>query len=109
MSLAPARLCPAGHRVTPPGRCPLCLKARDRERTQPLRHLYCTARWFALRAQVLNANPLCVQCARDGRVTVAQEIDHVVPHQGDVALFWNPLNLQGLCSTHHVQKTRRGE
>lgn len=109
MSLAPARLCPAGHRVTTPGRCRLCLQARDRERTQPLRKLYCTARWFALRAQVLNANPLCVACQREGRVTIAKEIDHVIPHRGDERLFWNLGNLAGLCSTHHVQKTRRGE
>jgi len=108
MSLAPARLCARGHRLIEPGRCRACLQTNDRARTQPLRNLYATARWFALRAQVLNGNPLCVQCAREGRVTVAKEIDHITPHQGDVALFWNPLNLQGLCSTHHVQKTRRG-
>jgi len=70
--------------------------------------LYYTARWRAWRAQVLSRNPFCVDCQRLGRTTIATEIDHVVPHRGDLARFWDPTNVQGLCATCHGQKTQAG-
>jgi 5-methylcytosine-specific restriction protein A len=35
-----------------------------------------------------------------GRITAATIADHVVPHRGDVALFFGG-ELQSLCKTHH--------
>jgi 5-methylcytosine-specific restriction endonuclease McrA len=62
---------------------------------------YKTARWQALRRQILSAHPLCSMCHADGRLTPATVCDHVVPHKGDPALFWNSGNLTGLCKPHH--------
>jgi 5-methylcytosine-specific restriction protein A len=72
---------------------------------------YLLARWkhpvYGLRAQCLRRDPLCVECKRRGIVTPATDADHVVPHRGDLWLFWNLSNLQGLCSTCHGRKSAR--
>jgi len=70
-----------------------------------IRRLYFTPRWRALRAAVLLADRACVVC-QAAPSTIA---DHLVPHRGDPALFWNRDNLQGLCATCHSRKTRRDE
>lgn len=36
-----------------------------------------------------------------GRKRLATVVDHKVPHKGDEALFFNPLNLQALCKRCH--------
>lgn len=40
-------------------------------------------------------------CADEGRVTAAQEIDHIEKHDGDPVKFWDIDNLQPLCKFHH--------
>lgn len=69
-----------------------------------------TWRWQKFRAEYLARHPFCAQCARDNpRVPVlARELDHIVPHRGDQALFWAPDNVQGLCKACHNRKTARG-
>jgi len=49
----------------------------------------------------LAANPLCVFCARVGRVEAATVVDHKIPHKGDYKLFWDRDNWQGLCKQCH--------
>jgi len=56
-----------------------------------------------LRFRHLSNNPLCVMCEREGRVTLAQELDHITP-------LWaggseSDDNRQGLCVPHHKEKT----
>jgi len=58
-------------------------------------------KWRIARAAYLSANPLCVYCQRDGRVTAASVVDHIVPHQGDMELFWQRSNWQSLCAMCH--------
>lgn len=74
---------------------------------------YHLARWrhpvWGVRAQALRKNPLCQVCQREGVVTAATEVDHVIPHRGDPWLFWSVENCVGLCHQHHVEKTGRGE
>jgi 5-methylcytosine-specific restriction protein A len=60
-----------------------------------------------VRTPWLRAHPLCVQCEAEGRVTLANEVDHIIPHRGDAELMWNENNLQSLCRTHHATKTAR--
>jgi len=36
-------------------------------------------------------------------------VDHIIPHQGDYALFWDVSNWQGLCYRHHNSDKRRAE
>lgn len=58
----------------------------------------------------LDANPLCVRCAAQHRITAATRRDHIVPlAEGGTE---DPSNLQALCDPCHDAKTaaeaRRG-
>lgn len=91
------------------GRC--ATHARQLEQARPnrdMRRWYHTARWRALRRQVLQY-PLCVECLKENRIEPAIDVDHIVPHNGDLARFFDRWNLQGLCKLHHTQKTRAGQ
>lgn len=44
---------------------------------------------------------LCVGCSAVKRVQVATVTDHVIPHRGDMDLFWDQANWQGACGPHH--------
>jgi 5-methylcytosine-specific restriction endonuclease McrA len=61
-----------------------------------------------IRERVLRADPLCVECRLQGRVTLATQVDHIValvnggnddPHDDS--------NRQGLCEDCHSTKTVR--
>lgn len=66
-------------------------------------------RWQKARETFLRENPLCVMCQREGRTTAAEVVDHIVPHRGDKALFWDRGNWQPLCHHHHNSAKRRIE
>ncbi len=85
-------------------------------------------RWQKARSEHLRAHPFCVYCLRELGIeakTVADTIvecaarglivpygnvvDHVRPHRGDQALFWDPSNWQTLCATHHSRDKQREE
>lgn len=75
--------------------------SRDRDRIVVWRAWYKTARWQKLRWMVLvQAAFTCAKCAAvsEGAGLVA---DHVMPHRGNAALFWNRDNLQCLCKHCH--------
>lgn len=75
-----------------------------------VRRWYRTARWAALRARVLLEQPFCVSCQAEGRpIADTTDVDHIRPHRGTPALFWDRRNLQGLCHACHSRKTQRGE
>src|SRR5689334_13909041 len=96
-------------------RCPVKVQrghcaqhSRVREQQRPnvdIRRLYHTAAWQALRLVVLQEEPFCMMCEAEGRMTMNTDVDHIRPHRGDVDLFWDRANLQGLCHTHHTRKT----
>jgi len=44
-------------------------------------------------------------CLDEGRARLATVVDHIRPHRGDAALFWDPSNWQPLCKEHHDRKT----
>jgi len=93
----------------PRGRCATHALKRD-EQARPnvdVRRWYRTERWTRLRAGVLA--DAAYQCAQCGTVQRELEVDHVTPHRGNPALFWNRKNLQALCPHCHAQKTNRGE
>lgn len=50
-------------------------------------------------------HPFCVECQREGSLEMATVVDHIVPHKGDMDLFWDSNNWQGLCKRHHDKKT----
>ena len=66
-------------------------------------------KWRVFRENYLASYPLCVLCAKQGRLRAAVELDHIIAHKGDMGLFWNRDNIQGLCKRCHSQKTANGE
>lgn len=64
-------------------------------------------RWQRFREHWLSHNPLCVECRKAGRSVEATDLDHIVPHKGDMERFWDKSNVQGLCASHHSEKTSR--
>lgn len=49
-------------------------------------------------------------CQAEGRITAASVVDHIVPHKGDQALFWDVEgNWQALCKLHHDSQKQREE
>ncbi|MEE9984215.1 HNH endonuclease signature motif containing protein [Agrobacterium pusense] len=73
------------------------------------RRLYKTSRWQRLREAQLAAEPLCRFCLAVEDVTEATVCDHIKPHKGDEALFYDPNNLQSLCAPCHDKLKARIE
>jgi 5-methylcytosine-specific restriction endonuclease McrA len=84
--------------------------------------------WQMARAEHLLAHPFCAYCLRDAgieatsiegvvlecaakRVCVprATLVDHMDPHRGDMALFWDRSRWQSLCTNHHSGEKQRHE
>lgn len=65
------------------------------------------ARWRRARRAFLIEHPLCAHCLEAGRTTPADTVDHIVPHRGDPALFWDRDNWQALCWRCHSRKTAK--
>ena len=110
-SLAP-RICSCT-RIVPAGvRCE-CQRKGDQERkarfdkTRPT----ATARgynqeWRRESKAYLAINP---RCQHPGCNAYATVVDHVIPHRGDMRLFWDKRNWQGLCQHHHNSAKQRLE
>jgi 5-methylcytosine-specific restriction enzyme A len=77
-------------------------------RRDPVAHaLYNTARWIAYRRTHLACHPLCARCEREGYVVVGKVVDHIIPHRGDLSLFWAVDGVQTLCVHHDSVKRAR--
>lgn len=63
------------------------------------------SRWRLARRRYLKQNPLCVNCLKDNKLVKAAVVDHIVPHRGDMVLFWDENNWQSLCKRCHDTKT----
>lgn len=63
-------------------------------------------RWREYRDWYLN-QPENVMCRTHGCTYLASVVDHIIPHRGDEALFWDPANHQPLCKQCHDRKTAR--
>ena len=66
------------------------------------------AKWRRARKRFLQRHPLCANCLSQGVLTPATVVDHIVPHRGDRALFWDENNWQPLCKSCHDRKTGSG-
>ena len=89
------------------------------------RKLYKTTQWRKGRLAHLAVEPLCRFCKQadilnDGSLTAGGEpqtdprrcflvVDHVIPHRGDLSLFWDRMNWQTLCPDHHDRAKQREE
>lgn len=83
------------------------MKKRIETRSGIYRQMIVSARWRRLRAQVLQAHPLCQECERAGRVRAAAEVHHITPVDSvptvaaKEALMFAPSNLVALCHRCH--------
>jgi 5-methylcytosine-specific restriction protein A len=73
------------------------------------KRMYDSGRWRRCRERFLNAYPLCVLCARIGRDEAATVVDHIKPHDGNYALFWDQNNWQALCAPCHSRLKQQQE
>jgi 5-methylcytosine-specific restriction protein A len=66
-------------------------------------------RWQKAREGWLRKHPLCAMHTQMGRVVPAVVVDHITPHRGDQALFWDKGNWQSLCKQCHDAHKQRQE
>ena len=61
--------------------------------------------WQKLRKLKLQTDPLCKGCESQGRLSLAEEVDHIIriTERPDLRLDWG--NLQSLCGTCHDAKS----
>ena len=85
------------------GRCPKHPKPEWQKKATETKRIGGRRRQ-ALRAALFAADPLCAECQRQGRVTLATERDHVVPlSEGGTE---DVSNTQGLCEPCHDAKSK---
>ncbi|MEC2220968.1 HNH endonuclease [Bacillus subtilis] len=65
------------------------------------------SKWRQARLGYLSKHPLCAACMMQGRRTPATVVDHIVPHKGDMKLFWDSSKWQPLCGPCHSRKTAK--
>lgn len=58
-------------------------------------------RWDQTSAGFKRRHQLCLGCEAVGRVTATTTTDHVVPHKGNMAIFWDASRWQPACDWHH--------
>lgn len=67
-------------------------------------------RWQKVSKAFLAAHPLC-QCpeCKEGELQLfpSQVVDHIIPHGGDMKLFWDSSNWQAMYKPHHDKKTAK--
>jgi 5-methylcytosine-specific restriction protein A len=78
--------------VASSGYCPKCKpqvqKQWDDRRGTAASRGY-DSKWAKARKAYLVKHPLCRECERKGRVSAATMVDHIIPHRGDMKLFWD--------------------
>ena len=62
-------------------------------------------RWQKARLHFLRRHPLCAECQRAGRIEPSVVVDHIIPHRGDMTLFWDEDNWRALCKPCHDRCT----
>ena len=83
------------------------LKQYDRRTDVSKTGVYALARWRKLRAYILDKEPLCRMCAKEGKITPAVLVDHIKPVESpDDDWFYDEDNLQPLCWHCHQLKTK---
>ena len=78
----------------------------DRQRGSASQRGY-DSRWQKARKQYLIEHPLCVKCLKEGRLVTATVVDRIIPHKGNMTLFWDKSNWQALCNQCHDTKTAK--
>jgi 5-methylcytosine-specific restriction enzyme A len=72
----------------------------------PVKKLY-GYKWQQAREGYLRKHPLCTDHMKRGQYVQATVVDHIIPHRGDMQLFWDKDNWQSLCEPcHNIHKQR---
>ena len=67
---------------------------------------YHTPAWRKVRKIYIQKHPICEECERNGFITPAKVIDHIIPiRKGGAKLNFS--NLQSLCIQCHASKSAR--
>ena len=110
MPVRAPRLCGCGNVVASGTACACQIdrqrerKARsDAKRPTSAERGYGT-KWRQARAIYLASHPDCARCGSPATV-----VDHIVPHRGDMKLFWRRSNWQPLCASCHSSHKQRLE
>ena len=113
MAMKPKRPCrhPGCSELVCEGYCDKHRPKRTRDRSQEAQawhRYYSMPVWTdVLRPDQLLKEPFCRECAKKGERRWATDVDHIVDHKGDWALFCDPDNLESLCHSCHSRKTAR--
>ncbi|RGP37700.1 HNH endonuclease [Pseudotabrizicola alkalilacus] len=106
----PPHLCSCG-KLVPHGALCACQIAGNRARNArhdakrpTARQRGYNAEWEKARKAFLTCHPHCTLCRAPATV-----VDHIIPHKGDDALFWNRQNWQPLCKPCHDRHKQRQE
>lgn len=89
--------------VSLPTHSQLLRKARKAD-TKPPGRFYKRQVWLKARRRILAEHPLCAECQRQGRVTLAVDVHHIVDIRNGGALL-DADNLECLCHSCHSKKT----
>ena len=83
-------------------------------RKTPVNPFYASTAWRKLRSYYITNHPLCEHCAKVGKITPADDVDHIRPinpvdaYDQQGGIYGDPLdvnNLQALCKACHTKKT----
>ena len=110
MPMAPPRPCVVCGVACSGGRCDRHKRRLRRryERTEQRRkdqRFYMRKAWKRARGAKLNRQPLCEECAANGRTVAATEVHHVVERKTDHDRAYDLSNLQSLCKRCHARKS----
>ena len=87
--------------VTLKPRVQTIIQTRNPEAEQRIRG----RKWMSIRARWFSNHPLCIECKRVGRVSVASQLDHIIPlidgGKDDDS------NYQSLCVSCHSKKSSK--
>jgi 5-methylcytosine-specific restriction enzyme A len=80
-------------------------RKKDRDRRTAAQRGYGSA-WQRASKAYLRAHPIAVDIYHHHvGPQLAEVVDHRIPHRGDMALFWDESNWQGLTKADHDRKT----
>lgn len=81
-------------------------KPKPRKRPSAAQRGY-DRKWAKAKKGYLMTHPLCVYCEQAGKTRVAKCVDHIVPHKGNQALFWDVTNWAASCLRCNSRKGDR--
>lgn len=106
MPMKPKKPCkhPGCPKLTSQAYCELHVKEHVNKRPSARNRGY-DSRWRIASKRFLKVNPICKHCEKEGKITAATVVDHVIPHRGNRIIFWDESNWQPLCKECHDRKT----